>query len=492
MKKKYLPPLTQTTAVHHGELLGNSGVRNDGTKIIDGSTNYMGNEEGDGSDAGAKNGGWDLWSNDVWGILLAIAMMWTTAVQAQVESPNTPTILDATWTEVDDPSAESFADLHFAGPSVVKYTVEDITAFSSSHRDYSYIAILEVRREDGTVKGKKYYKCTATYQRSGWTWNRTVNFQESTDGTTWGSSHAGATIDGEIEIAQGETGDHLYMEIYGGNGEVILNALSTISTRYDIYDDKPLFGDDTSTDIRSNRIKDHPEKIDVYVHRTLQGDGAWSTLCLPFDMSHAQMKNTFGNAVVYSEFTSVDLEHGFIDFTSTQNGIKAGKPYLIQNNGATITNFFADDVMFTVESVKEANNNRQSDNQSQGYWYVGLLEPTAVNSDEEELFNPDGTAVYIATAEDGAQHLKRLSDDGSIKAFRAYLRFPATDTSQNDMMLINLDNMQNPESTGVIRINDGKRPDVRVYNLHGEIVGTDIDHLPRGVYIHQGKKIMIK
>lgn len=475
--------------MQHEQLLSVSGVRNDGTKIIDGSTDYSDNEEGDGSDAGAKAGGWDLWSDYLWGIFLAIAMTWTATVQAQVESPNTPTILDATWTEVDDPSAESFADLHFAGPSVVKYTVEDITEFSTTHRDYSYIAILEVRRENETVKGKKYYKCTATYQRSGWSWSRSVSFQESTDGSTWGSSHAGATIDGQIDIAQGETGDHLYMEIYGGNGEVILNALSTISTRYDLYDDKPLFGDDTGTDIRSNRIKDHPEKIDVYVHRTLQGDGAWSTLCLPFDMSHAQMMKTFGNDVVYSEFTSVDLEHGFIDFTSTQNGIKAGKPYLIQNNGNTITNFFADDVTFTVESVKKANSDRQSDNQSQGYWYVGLLEPTAVNSAEDEkTFNPHGTAVYVAEAKDGSQHLKRLSDDGSIKAFRAYLCFPVSDASSSAKMTIQL---QDTETTYVMKMNaDGKRHDNQVYNLRGEAVGTDFDSLPHGVYIYQGKKIM--
>lgn len=443
--------------------------------------------------------------------LVAALGMMTINSMAQVERPGETTVLDATWTEVHKPSATSDGDLHLAGNSVINFTIKDIT---KSNYSYSYIATLEVRSANKTVKGTKYYQVNRDIRgnitwkvsdtKSGSNWNPIYNWKDVTDVTD-------NSVEGSITVSDGATGDYLYMEISGAdifwpkNNEVILTALSSTTNRYDIYDHVRLFGEDTGTteaDIVSNRIKDHNDPIDVYVHRTIAGDGAWSTLCLPFDLTHFKVQKAFGDDdIVYAEFDHVDLTKKEIHFQSTKEGMKAGQPYLIKNSKATIDNFFADDVIFTKTGIETINKNgRRSTKKSEGYYYVGLLEPTEVNNNGDATYNPYNRAVYIANPdEDGVQKLKRLSTDGIIKAFRAYLYFPVSNNefdeagAKESSLFLSLDDILDGGITGVDKITvDGKPVNNNIYNLNGQLVGTDASVLPQGIYVRNGKKFVIK
>lgn len=412
-------------------------------------------------------------------------------VGAQVERQNEPTVLDATWTEVPRFSAESDGDLHLAGQSRVDYTVMDRTRKVES-ATWGYETTVKVMRYDGTVKASKTYRVDHQPHHS-------VTWEVKDGDNSWAPKGYGETTDDYLTVENGETGDYLYMEIvhehYNGvrNVEVILTVLKSTTTRYDLYDDLPLFGSDTGVMPTSNRIKDHTQIIDVYVHRKIVGNGAWSTLCLPFDMTDEQIKKSLGTNVVYSKFSGVTPQ--YIDFTSTHEGMKAGKPYLIQNNGETIDNFFADDVTFTQSSVREANdNNRKSTTEDRGYYYVGLLEPTKVN-EEDDTYNPNHRAVYVANPDaDGQQRIKMLSANGKIKGFRAYLVFPTNwaFSKMANKMMINLDDMlSTPTSISRIQV-DGQSVDNRIYNLRGQYVGTNADVLSHGIYVRNGKKFVVR
>lgn len=432
--------------------------------------------------------------------LVAALGMMTINSMAQVERPGQTTVLDAKWTEVYIPSATSDGDLHLAGNSVINFTIKDITW---SNYPYSYIATLEVRSANNTVKGTKYYKVNRdkngnitwkVSDTSGSNWNQTYNWKDVTDVTD-------NSVKGSITVSDGATGDYLYMEISGtGVGVVILTALSSTTNRYDIYDHVGLFGGDTGTDINSNRIKDHNDPIDVYVHRTIAGDGAWSTLCLPFDLTDFKVRKAFGDDIVYAEFDRVDLTKKEIHFQSTKEGMKAGQPYLIKNSKATIDNFFADDVTFTKTGIENLNKSgRKSTKVSKGYYYVGLLEPTKVNNYGDATYNPNNRAVYIANPDnDGVQKLKKLSTDGIIKAFRAYLYFPVSNNefeagAKESSLFLSLDDILDGGITGVDKITvDGKPVNNNIYNLNGQLVGTDASVLPQGIYVRNGKKFVIK
>lgn len=437
--------------------------------------------------------------------LVAALGMMTINSMAQVERPGQTTVLDAKWTEVYKPSATSDGDLHLAGNSVINFTIKDIT---KSYYPYSYIATLEVRSANKTVKGTKYYQVNRDKEgnitwkvsdtKSGSNRKPTYNWKDVTDVTD-------NSVKGSITVSDGATGDYLYMAISGpgeaisGPGEVILTALSSTTNRYDIYDHVGLFGGDTGTDINSNRIKDHNDPIDVYVHRTIAGDGAWSTLCLPFDLTDFKVRKAFGDSIVYAEFDRVDLTKKEIHFQSTKEGMKAGQPYLIKNSKATIDNFFADDVTFTKTGIENLNKSgRKSTKVSKGYYYVGLLEPTKVNNYGDATYNPNNRAVYIANPDNGVQKLKILSTDGIIKAFRAYLYFPVSNNeieagAKESSLFLSLDDILDGGITGVDKITvDGKPVNNNIYNLNGQLVGTDASVLPQGIYVRNGKKFVIK
>ena len=433
--------------------------------------------------------------------LVAALGMMTINSMAQVERPGETTVLDATWTEISAPSATSDGDLHLAGNSVINFTIKDIT---KSNKSYSYIATLEVRSANNTVKGTKYYKVNRD-KNGNITWKvrdtksgNTYDWKDVTDVTD-------NSVKGSITVSDGATGDYLYMAISGtdrswSKNEVILTALSSTTKRYDIYDHVGLFGNDTEADIKSNRIKDHKAPIDVYVHRTIAGGGAWSTLCLPFDLTDFKVKKAFGDDIVYAEFDHVNLTKKEIHFKSTTGGVKAGQPYLIKNSKATIDNFFADDVTFTKTGIETINNNgRKSTKESEGYYYVGLLEPTKVNNNGDATYNFNNRAVYIANPDnDGVQKLKKLSTNGTIKAFRAYLYFPVSNNEfeagdKESSLFLSLDDILDGGITGVDKITvDGKPVNNNIYNLNGQLVGTDASVLPQGIYVRNGKKFVIK
>lgn len=430
-------------------------------------------------------------------LVAALGMVTINSI-AQVERPGQTTVLDATWTEISEPSATSDGDLHLAGQSTINFTIQD----KGTGVRYKYIATLEVRGKDGKVKATKYYQISYGVI-SGYKW------EESDDKKNWTEikNISNKSTTGSITIEKGETGDYLYMAIRGtdsfwSKNEVILTSLSSTTNRYDIYDHVGLFGEDTGTaeaDIVSNRIKDHNDPIDVYVHRTIAGNGAWSTLCLPFDLTHFKVQKAFGDDIVYAEFDRVDLTKKEIRFKSTTGGMKAGQPYLIKNSKATIDNFFADDVTFTKTGIETINNNGRKSKESEGYYYVGLLEPTKVNNYGDATYNPNNRAVYIANPDnDGVQKLKILSTNGTIKAFRAYLYFPVSNNeieagAKESSLFLSLDDILDGGITGVDKITvDGKPVNNNIYNLNGQLVGTDASVLPQGIYVRNGKKFVIK
>lgn len=98
--------------------------------------------------------------------------------------------------------------------------------------------------------------------------------------------------------------------------------------------------------VQQGALKD---KVDVYVHRTnlVNKDGAWNTICLPFDLTKEEFKAAFGCELIAlaKPATSDETVHqwagqvsdkGVLAFTKlpdTDLTIKAGVPYLMQASG---------------------------------------------------------------------------------------------------------------------------------------------------------------
>lgn len=196
----------------------------------------------------------------------------------------------------------------------------------------------------------------------------------------------------------------------------------------------------------------------------------WNTICLPFDMSASEIAWHFGKETRVASFTSQPSAN-ILNFTSCDS-IKAGEPYIIWPTGS-----WPQDSCFTFSKVLLKN----------------IITPGCVSSEEWTLqgtiaapFNNNGYNVrYIA---DGNE-LMSLSSNGTIAPFRAYLK-SASESSARKMMFT-VDGI----STGILNIDaDGKiAPDTKgVYSLNGQYLGTTTRNLPEGIYIVNGKNVLVK
>ncbi|MCF0235305.1 MAG: hypothetical protein HUK09_01055 [Bacteroidaceae bacterium] len=425
---------------------------------------------------------------------LAMLLLSFLPSQAQVERWNSTT-LDHTWTNNLGAGVNS-GDLRINKRSDVKFTMKNASTVLGE--SYSYRIDFDVHGADGSVKSSSSYVYSYDVDSNTGSWTA---FNKSNGNYSY--LGAGETWDGLVRLSNGAAGDYLTMSVNSmsepvptsGAEKVILTSLVSLTYYYDFYDYLPLFGSDTTEPPTSNRVKDHAAPIDVNVNRSIAGGGAWSTLSLPFDLTHEQVLKGLGANVVYAEFKDVDLEKGYVNFASTTNGMKAGQPYLIQNNGNAVDKIFLTDVVIKRNDVLAAKNNRKSTAESHGYYFVGLLEPTQVNL-KEPTYNPNGRAVYVAnpTVEGAKQELKRLTSDGTMKAYRAYLVYPQTASVQGqsgEMRFINFDNALNDvtsiEQVGV----DGQAVSNRIYDLNGRYVGVDADQLSAGIYVRNGVKFAV-
>ena len=180
----------------------------------------------------------------------------------------------------------------------------------------------------------------------------------------------------------------------------------------------------------------------------------WNTFSVPFDMS-------IPDGWTVKEFDSVDdVDENVINFKDATT-IKAGEPYLVKPN---------------IDVVDPIYNNK-------------IVENTAGNIKGEgdykfaaQIYNKslatDGTIAYLAT--DGK--IKKLTSASGLKGLRAYFIIPDGSTEARIAFI-------DDETTGISRIENSElRIENSVYNLQGQRVNK----AQKGLYIKNGKKVIVK
>lgn len=218
--------------------------------------------------------------------------------------------------------------------------------------------------------------------------------------------------------------------------------------------------------------------VNVTVLRTINAN-EWSTICLPFAMTEAKVKEIFGDDVQLAYFTSYDVEKDGTDVTSItinfddddlSEGFYANYPYLIKTS-KDITEFsLTTDI--NPDDVEESYSSGKGANKKSGK-FIGTYQANTVVP-ENSLFL-SGNQFWYSTG---------LTN---MKAFRAY--FTISD------VLTNMENAGsriqlsfNEEATGIKTIERKTMDDERYYNLKGQRVETP----HKGIYVKNGKKIVVK
>jgi len=236
----------------------------------------------------------------------------------------------------------------------------------------------------------------------------------------------------------------------------------------------------------------------VLVKRTINA-GNWSTICLPFAMTSAQVATAFGEKVKIAEFTGCETENNEedeavsikINFESkSDKSIEANHPYiiLIDKSDNSITEFKVDGV--TIDPSEELSVDMDEYRTGSGtkkdpyvYHYnsfVGTYNAETVLEDEDILFI-SGNKFYYSNG------------TTTMKAFRGYFEFYDVLADKN-VSAAKIGYSVDDETTSIDGIS-GYQIVEGVYDLSGrkiQLEDNDLNKLQKGVYIIDGKKVTIK
>lgn len=197
----------------------------------------------------------------------------------------------------------------------------------------------------------------------------------------------------------------------------------------------------------------------VRLKRTFSADH-WDTFTVPFDIEEKDLANA-----KIATFTK-QVEDNTMIFDDKQTQIEAGKPYLIKWNIENPT--------FEGITLKATKPETVTSNDGQ-YSFVAVYSPQNLALDKTERYlSTDESLNYPLNADNKANILKGL---------HAYYRVPATAT-------VKISFSSTPNAiTHPYMLTDKA---MKVYTLNGQYVGSTLTNLPKGVYIVNGHKLIIK
>lgn len=199
--------------------------------------------------------------------------------------------------------------------------------------------------------------------------------------------------------------------------------------------------------------------VAVRLNRTLTS-GHWNTFAVPFDIETESLKDA-----QIAKFTG-KMEGSTMIFENGQTRIEAGTPYLVK---CEVKNPTYEGV--TLKATKA----QTVSSADKLYSFVATYSPATLALDKTERYlGSDGNLYYPTGTEGQANRLKGL---------RAYYRVPATAGTKIAFF---------DETTGIALPKEQSQPcQFKVYNLNGQYLGSSLNGLPKGLYIVNGRKVII-
>lgn len=260
--------------------------------------------------------------------------------------------------------------------------------------------------------------------------------------------------------------------------------------------------DGTSTDCPEEfLVLDEDETLDdnrsltkatMVFHRTFT-TGKWNSLILPVDMTADQVKAAFGSDAKIARFNR--LQDKWIYFeTQTENNLHIEKnvPYIIKptkeptavnrtyNVGGENTKHI-NGLVYTVTGIayddQTATLKHEDTEYTNGMTHYGSYEnPTCVPADSY-ILHRSGDMVHTAV------------EHKNIKSYRTWLR---ETTPSGETLQMRVEQNDGP-STGIKVIEETAKNVNAVYNVNGmRMNSSNTNNLPKGVYIINNKKVVIK
>ena len=223
----------------------------------------------------------------------------------------------------------------------------------------------------------------------------------------------------------------------------------------------------------------------IKIDRSFDADGGWYTICLPFSLTADDINKQFKGAE-FQEFNGVEQQDKTINLKFKKvTTTEAGKPYLIK----PIKDITAADLTFINKLIEQTTpvdvNHKLDSDANKTFTFKGVFSPFTANS--EELADKN---IKFLSGEKGLD-LVSPNGSGTMKCYRAYFVFPGKKgIVETEAKITNHD-----EATAVQPV---KRQEAETEHVAFSISGQKVakvknaSQLPKGVYIINKKRIMVK
>lgn len=249
-----------------------------------------------------------------------------------------------------------------------------------------------------------------------------------------------------------------------GNLNIKIEGKTTKSHAWFSFNNFRLFRlgdlDAVTLDEAADNVIEAKEAANVTLKRKFVAN-KWNTLVLPFAVSDADVKTTFGADAKIVEYSNADDAN--INFTTSTKGIKANVPVLIMPAAVNAENTYT----FNSVSIVVADPNPKADGTN--YSFVGSYKSYNLVNDDYMLY-----ADKWWKTETG--------DTYKIKAFRAYIKANTPAAAKQLNLVID------GQTTGLKLNTVNGNIEGETYNIAGQRVANSY----KGLVIKNGKKIIKK
>lgn len=229
----------------------------------------------------------------------------------------------------------------------------------------------------------------------------------------------------------------------------------------------------TLDETNTNNVIETYENANVTLQRTLSKD-YWNTFCVPFALDAEQVAQYFGEGTQLRTYEG-NCNNNIVYFATVDN-IEAGKPYIMKPGNAVVENPTFEGVSMVATGLDE-NNNPQAVGDASTVQMKGIYNQILLKTDKTELFLGDNDLFYYPSDDIAAR---------TIGGLRAYFIVP----QGTDIKKLRANLAGTPTSLDTIF--DTEESNAPVYNLQGQCVGNSLRALKSGIYIQNGKKVVVK
>lgn len=215
------------------------------------------------------------------------------------------------------------------------------------------------------------------------------------------------------------------------------------------------------------KIKEYDQTaVHFKLKRSFVADDTWYTICLPFNVAKEQLVEVFGGKKV--ELRTFDHMEGMVMCFKPVDDLAAGVPYLIKPN-KNLDNLLFENVKIDMAAHPDLQVG------ADGYFMKGTYQATELN--------PDGTNLFLG---DNNTFFRPSENDHRMKGTRVYFIIPRKAVGK----VLSYDTETIVDGIVDVEVNSQSNSQ-KVYNINGVYVGSSLKNLAPGVYIVDGKKVVV-